>query len=67
MHVQADGVVIDLVDTAYMEDLPAWQLPQHRPAAGGLLAGVTPFKLKQLSKVWGPNMGIPPRTCQVRV
>ena len=60
-HVQAEGVIIDFVDTANMDDLPAWQLPQSRPAAGVLM---TP--LKHIPMVWGSKLGIHARTCQVR-
>ena len=59
--MQAEGVIIDIVDTANMDDMPAWQLPQNRPAAGVLM---TP--LKDIPMVWGSKLGIHARTCQVR-
>ena len=65
-HVQAEGVSIDFVDTAYMDGLPEWQMPRKKTnAAGGLMAGLT--SLKSISRVWAPYIGIPPRTCQVHL
>ncbi|CAL5226864.1 g9736 [Coccomyxa viridis] len=55
----AEGVIIDFVDTANMDDLPAWQLPQSRPAAGVLMT-----LLKHIPMVWGSKLGIHARTCQ---